>query len=403
MTNEKKLFIDLMNQFNNPLDNMADYTRLTKQIVKSIAKSLKTNGANITCSDLIAKCYDDAIMEDLRQEIAKAFFENANENNIRIASNISTRKLVPIFSIWNIDGKEINGYSYLCSVVRKYLENNHSIKVDLVSDFISDGNNDSDMASNKSVSDYIRIASINADIMGTYESNSIIDFFEYVKNNTKNDLYSELRTFVFYLINGFKINTIAEHMDISESRAYWLRKKIASLYMSYNPIDRKTICFAKIDIVIKKWVTIKNNNFYIDVLMDIPDTTYIRVFEHDATITVSGKTRKTIAYTDINNNVVIPKDGTRIKKYVINMSKKAMNKQFFGYSMKNAINNNGFLYITGNMVESELNKPIVINPYTPLPESKSIKDDYKKIKCEYLGQATKQIIENCKKLKERTK
>ena len=147
---------------------------------------------------------------------------------------------------------------------------------------------------------------MNAGIINTWDTEKINDFMAYVQNNVKPALYAEVARFIYELIDGHKINVIASHISITESRAYWIRKKIASLYMAYNPIERRSIYWAKVDGV------------------------FIRVFPEDAKLTIAGKTHKTTVYLNRDGNIVIPDEHTRIKSYVINVSKKPMNHEHFG-------------------------------------------------------------------------
>lgn len=419
-----KLFNQMMEQFNSLESNMTDYKTLTKKVIKSISKSDKTHGSNQTCMDLVLNRFNDVIFDDLTQEIAMFFLQYADSSNTRVASSIATHRLIPVFEDWTIDGKTRNGYYWLCAVINRYLEKNKSPNVELCPDAISTGDDDTDIATPNRLADYLRIASINADIMSTYENDSINEFFEYVRDNVKKDLYPELRTFSFMILNGLKINVVAARMAIPENRAYWLRKKVAALYQKYNQIERKVVCFAKVPACSMVYENVKASDNICDkdtILKKVLKAgwTYKRVYPQIATMTTCGKSHKTTVYTGTQNgnDIVIPIDGTRIKKYVINMSKDAIGNQFKSCAFRMPITpNSGFLYETGRIGKSEIDTLDMTSPAywevktdyhgniyrvpaasMPLPKSSSFVDEIlkKELHPEYLGQASESVKRAC--------
>ena len=147
--------------------------------------------------------------------------------------------------------------------------------------------------------------------------------------------------------------------------------------------------------------------------------TYKRVYPRTAAMTTCGKSHKTTVYTGSQNgdDIVIPIDGTRIKKYVINMSKDAIGNQFKSCAFRMPITpNSGFLYETGRIGKSELetldmtspafwevktdyhgNIYRVPAPCMPLPKSSSFVDEIlkKELHHEYLGQSSISVIKAC--------
>ncbi len=324
------------------IKSMKPIEAVTKNIVKSISNGKANYGVSLTCNDIIAKGFSDRVMEDLVSEVAFAM-----ANNVNLCYGIYSLKTKEVisFSFDNMaNGKSF--YHELCTVVRKYLESQKTIQAE-TSDTAYDDYVSGEIASNKNISDYIRVNSysLNSPIINSDSINDFLDFCE----NKKPEIFNEINQFIEYLVDGYKIKEIAQFMEIEDSRAYYLRKKISELYMQFNPIKRKTITFAKVETTKRIISTDKSGN---DIITEKDSFTYKRVTAKSAKLKIFDHVSNAIVYVtpeyttnngyvmengkmfpDIQSNgneVIIPMENSRMLSYVINMTKKATGNQTDG-------------------------------------------------------------------------
>ncbi len=312
------------------LENLGLFETLTKRIIKSLAKNYSNDGISATCENLIMNCFNDVIMADLKQEITVAILENLPA--FTLASSVYTHNLMIVSAYGETityktktGEKAVNPYNYLCRVIRLYLDKNTNKSVELIID------NDREDGETINVIDMLS-ERLNKKGYALFE---YPEFMHFVSKHVDGVLYDEIADFCMYLCNGYKINAIAEKMNIKETRAYWLRKKIASLFGEYKPIERKTVDFAKV-------ATVDGRETYkrVDVVKATSETlgkksvvsvcllpTYTMLENH------GDKVMRQVITESINMNVnrdndgnesriiVTPIENTRIKRYVVNMTK----------------------------------------------------------------------------------
>lgn len=412
---------DLLKEFNlNDIVTLSE--RYARKVVRKLATSEKRQSDSYM--DIMLDPYHNKeISEDLTATVYTELCEHPTYWTLAQSLHIDGHPYTLVTVSADITYQRKNAkketttayYGYICYKFNMLMDSFKNPKVEPASDAISADTKDGEITTSK-LEAIIDTLHANKVLNETYISNTLCDFYKYVRAMKKKDTADKMIRFCNYLTEGYKINTIAELMEVPTTTAYDLRKRVAKTYAEYKPLDRQRVDFAKVETVVHKWLPDTDGN---DVLTPIESTTYKRIERKEATLTICGKKHKTIvtvtpAYTinhgytisdsttkanieDVPGEIVEPKEHSRLKSYVINMTKDATADSSTGcaYRHSDTTAAGSYQFRYGDAITPWTYATTAVYPTPTAPTTTDISpEEYTMNKCNTIRHAERQTFYN---------